>query len=69
MYGVVRKMKNYLRIFIHKKLGRLNINKCWILPFSVYIYTTGILDFNIYNYYQLIEIDIYYIRIILTWGD
>jgi len=62
-------MKNYLKIFLHNKLGRFSINKCWILPFSVYIYTTGILDFNIYNYYQLIEIDIYYLRFILTWGD
>jgi hypothetical protein len=69
MYGEVRKMKNYLKIFLHNKLGRFSTNKCWILPFSVYIYNTGLISFSIYRDYNIFYILIYNLAMIISWGN
>lgn len=46
------------KILIAIKLGRIKIkiNESWGLPFSLYIYQTKNIHFNISRFYQLIEI-------------
>ncbi len=59
-------MKQGIAIIYKKKWG---FKRGWAFPFSLWIYPIKNAGLSIQKYYHLIEITIYKLNIIITWGD
>lgn len=64
----MEKVRQTIKLAI--KLGRIKIiiDKSWSLPFSLWSYNLKKFHFGVNYYWQVLEISLFKINIIIAWG-